>query len=60
MNRQQRKLALAELTKRAALNKIAEEAIADVNEAGVEDPDQFADRVFQELLKNISIDGLED
>jgi hypothetical protein len=60
MNKQDRKIALAKLTKQAALDKIAEEVIADVNQANIEDPQQFADRVFQELLSNIKIDGLDE
>ena len=58
MNKQDRKIALAKLTKQAALDKIAEDIVDDVNQLDNEDPQQFADKVFQELLNNIKIEGL--
>jgi hypothetical protein len=60
MNKTNRKTALEQLTKQAALNKIAEDVIDDVNAANIEDPQQFADKVFQKLLENMQIEGLED
>jgi hypothetical protein len=60
MNKKDRKIALAKLTKEAALNKIAEDAISDVNQANIEDPQQFADKIFQEILNNMKIEGLDE
>lgn len=60
MNRRDRKLVLTKLTKEAALNKVAEDAINDVNQANIEDPQQFADQIFQELLNNMKIEGLDE
>ena len=60
MNREQRKISLAQLNKQAALNKVADEAIADVNNAGIEDPQQYAHQIFQELLKSLKINGIDD
>ena len=60
MNLKQRKIALAKLQKEAALNKVAEEVVDDVNSANIEDPRQYAHQVFQELLKNLKIDGLDE
>lgn len=60
MNKKDRKIALAKLTKEAALNKIAEDAVNDVNQANIEDPQQFADKIFQELLNNMKIEGLDE
>ena len=60
MNRNQRKIALAKIQKEAALNKIAEDVVDDVNNAGIEDPQQFAHQVFQDLLKSLKIDGLDE
>lgn len=60
MNAKQRKIALAKLTKQATLDKIAEDVVADVNNTGIEDPDRYAERIFDELLKNLKIEGLDD
>jgi hypothetical protein len=60
MNKKERKLVLTKLTKEASLNKIAEDAINDVNQANIEDPQQFADKIFQELLNNMQIEGLDE
>ena len=60
MNTLDRKTVLAKLTKQAALNKIAEEAVVDANDANLEDPQQFADKVFQQLLNNLHIEGLDN
>lgn len=60
MNKTNRKVILAKITKQATLNKIAEEAVVDANQANIEDPQQFADKVFQQLLNNLHIEGLDD
>jgi hypothetical protein len=58
MNKKERKIALAKLTKQAALDKVAEDIVQDTN--NIEDPQQFADHIFDELVKNLKIDGLDD
>ena len=60
MIRKNRKIVLAQIQKEAALNKIAEDIVDDVNNAGIEDPQQFAHQVFQDLLKSLKIDGLDE
>jgi hypothetical protein len=58
MKKQDRHNAISQLSKQAMLNKIAEETIEDVNQANIEDPQQFADHIFQELLNKMKIEGL--
>lgn len=60
MNKKARQIALAKITKQAEQNalikKIAEDA--DINSAS--DANSYSERVFQKLLAEIKIDGLED
>ncbi len=60
MNKQSRKAALEKITKQAErealIKKVAEDA--DVNSAA--DAESFSEKVFQKLLSEIKIEGLED
>ncbi len=60
MNKQARKPALEKIIKKAEqdalIKKVAEDS--DVNSA--EDATSYSERVFQKLLAEIKIDGLED
>ena len=54
MNKENRKKALAQLTKQAELNKIADAALIKVSQVG--DPKQQADQIFQYLIDNLDIE----
>lgn len=60
MNKKARKAALEKITKQAErealIKKVAEDA--DINSA--DDATSYSERVFQKLLSEIKIDGLED
>lgn len=60
MNKQARKSALEKLLKQAEqealIKKVAEDS--DVNDAA--DANSYSEKVFQKLLNEIKIDGLED
>lgn len=64
MNKKFRKEALEKLNKKASLEKRANDAVDDVNLANIEDPQEYANKVFEALLENlknnIKIDGLDD
>lgn len=63
MNKKSRMQILNELTKTAAIQKKAEELADDVNMAD-EDPQVYADKIFDALLEeiksNIKIEGLDE
>lgn len=60
MNKKARQAALAKITKQAEqealIKKVAEDS--DVNSAA--DAESFSEKVFQKLLSEIKIEGLED
>lgn len=55
-----RTILLASLIKEAQMKKIAQDTIADINLASIEDPDEYAHKVFEALLANIKIEGIDD
>jgi hypothetical protein len=55
-----RKNIIAELLKEAQIEKIAEEVSTDENLASIEDPNEYAHKVFEALLSNIKIEGIDD
>lgn len=55
-----RKSILEKLIKKAALNKKAEDAINDVNAADLNNPEEYANAIFDKLLSTLEIEGLED
>lgn len=59
MNKKQRKIALAQIEKKAMLDKIAEEAITTIDNT-IEPTEDYGHKIFEELLKNVKIKGFED
>lgn len=55
MNAEKRKQVLLELMKRANDKQMAD----DVNLASIEDPKQYAEAVFDKMLENLQIEGLD-
>lgn len=60
MNKKSRKEKLSELVKQAAQDKVASDVANDVNLAVIDDPEEYAHRVFEALLSNLKIDGLDN
>jgi len=52
--------AMTELIKKAKIAKIAEEISTDENLASIENPNEYAHKVFEALLSKIVIDGIDD
>lgn len=51
-----RKEQIKQLQKEATLHKKAEEVVADVNNLGLEDPEAYADHIFDQLVNDLQID----
>lgn len=60
MNKKSRKEKLSELVKQAAQDKVAFDVANDVNLAAIDDPEEYAHQVFEALLSNLKIDGLDE
>jgi hypothetical protein len=58
MNIKQRKQLLSILDN-PKLHKTAQQIVEDVNSANIEDPQEFAHKIFQKLLENLEIVGLD-
>jgi len=48
------------IVKEAKLNKTAQDAIDKANQSTTQDSKEYADKIFQELLNNLHITGLDD
>jgi hypothetical protein len=55
-----KKTIINKIVKEAKLDKTAQDAISQVNQSETQDSKEYADKVFQELLKNLHISGLDD
>lgn len=55
-----RKSILEKFIKKAALDKRAEDAVNDVNSADLNNPEEYANAIFDKLLSTLEIEGLED
>jgi hypothetical protein len=55
-----KKTIINKIIKEAKLDKTAQDAINQVNQSNTQDSKDYADKVFQELLNNLHITGLDD
>lgn len=55
-----KKAIINKIIKEAKLDKTAQDAINQVNQSNTQDSKEYADKVFQELLNNLHITGLDD
>jgi hypothetical protein len=60
MKKQTRKEQLATFVKQATQDKVASDVASDVNLAEIDDPEEYAHKVFEALLSNLKIEGLDE
>jgi hypothetical protein len=55
-----KKTIINKIVKEAKFDKIAQEAINQANQSDAQGSKEYADKIFEELLNNLHINGLED
>lgn len=55
-----KKTILTKIIKEAQLEKNAQEAINEANQINTQDSKAYADKIFEELLRGLHINGLDD